>query len=35
MEVILEAEDGIELLEKLNTKSIDVLLLDLWMPKTD
>ena len=35
MEVKLEAEHGIDLLEKLKTTSIDVLLLDLQMPKMD
>jgi DNA-binding NarL/FixJ family response regulator len=33
MEVVLEAEDGIELLEKLKKTSVDVLLLDIKMPK--
>jgi DNA-binding NarL/FixJ family response regulator len=35
MEVVLEAENGIDLLEKLKTKTIDVLLLDLQMPEMD
>lgn len=33
MQVKLEAQNGIELLDTLKTKSIDVLLLDLQMPK--
>jgi DNA-binding NarL/FixJ family response regulator len=35
MEVVLEAENGIELLEKLKTSKVDVLLLDLQMPEMD
>ncbi len=35
MEVVLEASNGQELLEKLKHQSIDILLLDLQMPKMD
>jgi len=35
MEVILEASNGQELLEKLKHQAIDILLLDLQMPKMD
>lgn len=35
MEVVLEAENGIELLKKLKVNTIDVLLLDLQMPEMD
>lgn len=35
MEVVAEASNGIELLEKLKTVSLDILLLDLQMPKMD
>src|SRR5690625_2289604 len=35
MEVVLEASNGLELLEKLKTTSVDVLLLDLEMPEMD
>jgi DNA-binding NarL/FixJ family response regulator len=35
MEVVLEAKNGIDLLEKLKTIKIDVLLLDLQMPEMD
>src|SRR5690554_1428907 len=35
MEVVLEASNGMELLEKLETTSVDVLLLDLQMPEMD
>src|SRR5690625_3442383 len=35
MEVILEAANGIELLERLETRIPDILLLDLQMPEMD
>lgn len=35
MEVVLEASNGLELLEKLKITSVDVLLLDLEMPEMD
>lgn len=35
MEVVIEASNGIELLEKLKTTTIDILLLDLQMPIMD
>lgn len=35
MEVVLEAEHGVDLFNKLETTAIDVLLLDLQMPKMD
>ena len=35
MEVVLQTSNGLELLEKLETTSVDVLLLDLQMPEMD
>lgn len=35
MEVVIEASNGIELLEKLKTTTVDILLLDLQMPIMD
>lgn len=35
MEVALEATDGVDLLEKLETTPVDILLLDIQMPKMD
>lgn len=35
MEVVLEASNGVELLEKLKTTPVDILLLDLQMPVMD
>jgi len=35
IEVIVEASNGIELLEKLENVSVDLLLLDLRMPEMD
>lgn len=35
MQVVAEASNGIELLDKLQTVSVDILLLDLQMPKMD
>jgi DNA-binding NarL/FixJ family response regulator len=35
MQVVLEAANGIELLEKLETTTVDILLLDLQMPTMD
>ena len=35
MKVVLEASNGLELLEKLETTSVDILLLDLEMPEMD
>ena len=35
MQVIIEAKNGLDLLEQLKNKSIDILLLDLQMPKMD
>ena len=35
MQVVAEASNGIELLDKLQTVSVDILLLDLQMPEMD
>ncbi len=35
VEVVIEAGNGIELLEKLQTQTVDILLLDLQMPEMD
>ncbi len=35
MQIIIEAKNGLDLLEQLKNKSIDILLLDLQMPKMD